>query len=96
MATYAEELESFKQQWNLPDYSLDGVANSVQQLRYTDTFLMGTSPDNSPGSQFVKWLSRLLPDLDIHSRAVFISQVQVLLMRPLPSISISDLSEQMQ
>ena len=58
MATYAEELESFKQQWNLPEYSLDGVANSVQQLRYTDTFLMGTSPDNSPGSQFVKWLSR--------------------------------------
>ena len=60
MANYQEVLNNFKQQWNLPDYNLDELANNVQRFRYTDEFLMGGSGDNSPAGQYVKWFSRTL------------------------------------
>ena len=60
MANYEQELESFKQQWNLPDYNLDRLAESVQALRFADSFLMGGSSDNSPTAQYKKWFSRTL------------------------------------
>ena len=60
MANYAQELKNFQQQWNLPGYDLDKLAQSVQALRFADSFLMGGSSDNTPASQYVKWFSRTL------------------------------------
>lgn len=60
MANYQETLTNFQQQWNLPNYNLDRLAESVQALRFADSFLMGSSSDNSPESQFMKWFSRTL------------------------------------
>ena len=60
MANYAQELKNFKQQWNLPGYDLDKLAQSVQALRFADSFLMGGYSDNTPASQYVKWFSRTL------------------------------------
>ena len=60
MANYEQELENFKQQWNLSAYNLNEVARNVQALRFADSFLTGASPDNSPAGQYVKWFSRTL------------------------------------
>ena len=60
MANYAQELANFRQQWNLPSYDLDRLAESVQALRFADSFLMGSSSDNSPTAQYKKWFSRTL------------------------------------
>ena len=60
MANYERELASFRQQWNLPGYNLDRLAESVQALRFADSFLMGSSSDNSPTTQYKKWFSRTL------------------------------------
>ena len=60
MANYAQELKNFQQQWNLPGYHLDKLAQSVQALRFADSFLMGGSSDNTPAGQYVKWFSRTL------------------------------------
>jgi hypothetical protein len=60
MANYEQELEIFRQQWNLPDYNLDRLAESVQALRFADSFLTGASVDNSPTAQYKKWFSRTL------------------------------------
>lgn len=60
MANYEQELASFKQQWNLPSYDLDKLAANVYGLRFADSFLTGSSVDNSLEGQFVKWFSRTL------------------------------------
>ena len=60
MENYEQKLESFRQQWNLPDYNLDRLAESVQALRFADSFLTGASSDNSPTAQYKKWFSRTL------------------------------------
>ena len=60
METYEQELETFRQQWNLPTYDLNRVAESVQALRFADSFLSGASSDNSPTTQYKKWFSRTL------------------------------------
>ena len=60
MANYQEELNKFKQKWNLPEYDLGRLAGSVQQFRYVDAFLMNASVDNSPTGQYLQWFSRTL------------------------------------
>ncbi len=60
MESYEQELANFRQQWNLPSYDLDRLAESVQALRFADSFLMGSSSDNSPTAQYKKWFSRTL------------------------------------
>lgn len=40
MESYEQELANFRQQWNLPSYNLDRLAESVQALRFADSFLM--------------------------------------------------------
>ena len=60
MANYEQELANFRQQWNLPAYDLNRIAEGVQALRFADSFLTGASPDNSPAGQYVKWFSRTL------------------------------------
>ena len=60
MANYEQELANFKQQWNLPSYDLNRLAESVQALRFADSFLTGASSDNSPTAQYKKWFSRTL------------------------------------
>lgn len=58
--TYEQELRDFRQQWNLPAYDLKRLAENVQALRFADSFLMGSSGDNSPAGQYVKWFARTL------------------------------------
>ena len=61
MANYEQVLEDFRQQWNLPPtYNLNRIAESVQALRFADSFLKGSSSDNSPATQYKKWFSRTL------------------------------------
>ena len=60
MANYEQVLEDFRQQWNLPAYNLNRIAESVQALRFADSFLKGSSSDNSPATQYKKWFSRTL------------------------------------
>ncbi len=61
MANYEQVLEDFRQQWNLPPtYNLNRIAESVQALRFADSFLSGASSDNSPATQYKKWFSRTL------------------------------------
>ena len=61
MANYEHELANFKKQWNLPPtYDLNRIAESVQALRFADSFLKGSSSDNSPATQYKKWFSRTL------------------------------------
>ena len=61
MANYEQVLEDFRQQWNLPPtYNLNRIAESVQALRFADSFLSGASWDNSPATQYKKWFSRTL------------------------------------
>ena len=61
MANYEQVLEDFRQQWNLPStYNLNRMAESVQALRFADSFLKGSSSDNSPATQYKKWFSRTL------------------------------------
>ena len=61
MANYEQVLEDFRRQWNLPPtYNLNRIAESVQALRFADSFLKGSSSDNSPATQYKKWFSRTL------------------------------------
>ena len=60
MANYEQVLADFRQQWNLPTYNLNRIAENVQALRFADSFLKGSSSDNSPATQYKKWFSRTL------------------------------------
>ena len=60
MVNYAQELANFRQQWNLPSYDLNELANSPQGLRYAEAFLSGSSIDMSPTGEYVRWFSKTL------------------------------------
>ena len=55
-----EELNKFRDKWNLPEYNLDGLMASIQQFRYVDAFLMNATVDNSPTGQYLQLFSRTL------------------------------------
>ena len=57
---YEEELKSFQDKWNLPNYDLKNIADSVKLLRFADGFLSGASTSDDPATNYVKWLSRTL------------------------------------
>ena len=60
MAKYQEELRNFQQQWNLPSYDLNELANSPKGLRYAEAFLTGSSIDVSPTGEYVRCFSKTL------------------------------------
>lgn len=60
MANYQEELRNFQQQWNLPSYDLNELANSPQGIRYAEAFLTGSSIDVSSTGEYVRWFSKTL------------------------------------
>lgn len=60
MANYQEELEKFRQKWNLSDYNLDDIANSGKGVRYAEALLTGSSIDTSVSGEYVRWFSKTL------------------------------------
>ena len=60
MANYQEELNNFRRVWNLPEYDLDAMAETMERFRYMDSFMSGVSVDNTPSGQYLKWFSKTL------------------------------------
>ena len=75
MANYQEELNKFRDKWNLPEYNLDGLMASIQQFRYVDAFLMNATVDNSPTGQYLQLFSRTLSLYFAAANAHFESQL---------------------
>ena len=60
MANYQDELEIFRNKYNMPEYDLQKTGETADMLRGANAFLTGDAVTSGPERQFIRWATRTL------------------------------------